>query len=451
MHNNSDNKDFPAYYKRVGTDKIMQDLEETHQVRPELNDPGTRDPIVAMEALLQIKDGVFGDRSYRNVEESPLTLSTVEFAQQHLPLPSDIETKNASSALPLIRSGKPWQQRTFPYRPSSTVCQGLKISNYQSLPPTPNPLDNPVCNIEPVQVLQPIAPKRSEAQNITVRAEKVEAALRSKPQRGKKRDNLNGLERLELTRTRNREHAKNTRMRKKARYEELVQNETKYFELKAKQELNNNLIENVMKFIDVRTEYMNTNLGEQNSSIWHISSSDIQTDKNDTDCEDKPGARTLLYDKIVEDTSCFKFGVTPPCRKTTGNGLLDLQMHDADVVIQVKSKVRKKAALSFNLLVKKDAIAISDRNTTFAEFTLQLISRVSGEDCQVISLCSGIIQFQLAHLSHKIMSVKDIITHNCLSSLDTIFNRDDCLLGNRTTYPSVVSLDQPCNLQNNNS
>jgi hypothetical protein len=44
-----------------------------------------------------------------------------------------------------------------------------------------------------------------------VRTTEIEAALRSKPQRGKKRDNLSALERLELTRTRNREHAKSTR------------------------------------------------------------------------------------------------------------------------------------------------------------------------------------------------------------------------------------------------
>ena len=44
-----------------------------------------------------------------------------------------------------------------------------------------------------------------------VRTTEIEAALRSKPQRGKKRDNLSDLERLELTRTRNREHAKSTR------------------------------------------------------------------------------------------------------------------------------------------------------------------------------------------------------------------------------------------------
>jgi hypothetical protein len=44
-----------------------------------------------------------------------------------------------------------------------------------------------------------------------IRKEIIAAALLSKPQRGRKRDNLNVLERMELTRTRNREHAKSTR------------------------------------------------------------------------------------------------------------------------------------------------------------------------------------------------------------------------------------------------
>jgi hypothetical protein len=44
-----------------------------------------------------------------------------------------------------------------------------------------------------------------------IRAGKVEEALRSKSQRGKKRDDLSEKERVELTRTRNREHAKSTR------------------------------------------------------------------------------------------------------------------------------------------------------------------------------------------------------------------------------------------------
>ena len=58
-----------------------------------------------------------------------------------------------------------------------------------------------------------------------VRREQVQAALQSKPQRGRKRNNLSEAERVELTRTRNREHAKSTRNRKKARYEELVEKE----------------------------------------------------------------------------------------------------------------------------------------------------------------------------------------------------------------------------------
>jgi len=49
------------------------------------------------------------------------------------------------------------------------------------------------------------------AEGKAIRKNEVEAALRSKPQRGRKRENLNAEERLELTRTRNREHAKSTR------------------------------------------------------------------------------------------------------------------------------------------------------------------------------------------------------------------------------------------------
>lgn len=57
----------------------------------------------------------------------------------------------------------------------------------------------------------PISPVLAGGNTEDVRAEKIRDALNSKPQRGKKRQELNELERLELTRTRNREHAKSTR------------------------------------------------------------------------------------------------------------------------------------------------------------------------------------------------------------------------------------------------
>jgi hypothetical protein len=52
---------------------------------------------------------------------------------------------------------------------------------------------------------------RNNYLDTVVRQEKVVAALQSKSQRGKRRDDLSEKERMELTRSRNREHAKSTR------------------------------------------------------------------------------------------------------------------------------------------------------------------------------------------------------------------------------------------------
>ena len=55
------------------------------------------------------------------------------------------------------------------------------------------------------------SPAKSPTSPTSVREEEIKAALTSKPQRGKKRDNLTAEERKELTKTRNREHARTTR------------------------------------------------------------------------------------------------------------------------------------------------------------------------------------------------------------------------------------------------
>lgn len=52
---------------------------------------------------------------------------------------------------------------------------------------------------------------QSPTSTSSVREKEIKAALTSKPQRGKKRDNLTAEERKELTKTRNREHARTTR------------------------------------------------------------------------------------------------------------------------------------------------------------------------------------------------------------------------------------------------
>ena len=79
--------------------------------------------------------------------------------------------------LSLIQTGTPWPQ-TFSYCQPNTACQGSsELPKHKILSPTPNPLENQVCNIESAQLLQTIAPKENNTQSIIVRVEEVEAVL----------------------------------------------------------------------------------------------------------------------------------------------------------------------------------------------------------------------------------------------------------------------------------
>mmetsp|Transcript_53512 Transcript_53512/g.130284 ORF Transcript_53512/g.130284 Transcript_53512/m.130284 type:complete len:632 (-) Transcript_53512:219-2114(-) len=89
------------------------------------------------------------------------------------------------------------------------------------------------------------------------RVDKVQEALLSKPQRGKKRDDLNQSERIALTRTRNREHAKSTRARKKARYQELLDAEDKYNEMKLIDDLRSERAAVLQRFLILRQTMLN--------------------------------------------------------------------------------------------------------------------------------------------------------------------------------------------------
>ena len=71
-------------------------------------------------------------------------------------------------------------------------------------------ISSPVQSSQEDAVVSPPTAK-SPSSTSSVREEEIKAALTSKPQRGKKRDNLTAEERKELTKTRNREHARTTR------------------------------------------------------------------------------------------------------------------------------------------------------------------------------------------------------------------------------------------------
>jgi len=87
--------------------------------------------------------------------------------------------------------------------------------------------------------------------------EKVKAALRSQPQRGRKRLNLSTEERVELTKTRNREHARNTRMRKKARYTDLLKCERQLESFVRAHELESDRLQCLKHFISARENMIN--------------------------------------------------------------------------------------------------------------------------------------------------------------------------------------------------
>ena len=95
-----------------------------------------------------------------------------------------------------------------PTRATHTNISGVLVSpGAKALHST---ISSPVQSSQEDAVVSPPTAK-SPTSTSSVREEEIKAALTSKPQRGKKRDNLTAEERKELTKTRNREHARTTR------------------------------------------------------------------------------------------------------------------------------------------------------------------------------------------------------------------------------------------------
>ena len=99
----------------------------------------------------------------------------------------------------------PATENKSPRHPSSQISAIERLTTVASQ----NWIDDHGFAVNGTGPLRPVA--SDSAFDVEVRTEKIRDALNSKPQRGKKRQDLNQLERQVLTRTRNREHAKSTR------------------------------------------------------------------------------------------------------------------------------------------------------------------------------------------------------------------------------------------------
>jgi hypothetical protein len=177
----------------------------TNPMFPLDEDEVAKDSIAALEALMNIRRSSveFSETSKKaqlDTEPTNMTVDKKIGPQSHLPNPSIDQSTNNS----------PTDRRNMP--------KELSVRRSK----TSKPMFAAVAHLKPSsddrsKSLSSVNPQVSTDDRITstencIHSDKIEAALKSKPQRGKKRDDLNAFERLELTRTRNREHAKSTRL-----------------------------------------------------------------------------------------------------------------------------------------------------------------------------------------------------------------------------------------------
>lgn len=253
--------------------------------------------------------------------------------------------------------------------------------------------------------------------NQAVRREKVEAALRSKPQRGRKRENLSELERLELTRTRNREHAKSTRVRKKARYQELLDCEQKLKDIDREEKLLNCRRQCILDFLSLREQ-----------SIHYGNSSDESGASDSTPQASNSDPHKI--EDLVEKVADFRF--TEGSTSVVGDeALRQLKAFDDSISSRVTKRFGSSVVPLLSLAIKGSAkgIALSDAHWGFALVELIMPDHLS---CHLIS---GILRFEFGADSSKLRSV------GWTQIDDALDNESVERLRLQISHPSVVSLD----------
>jgi len=300
----------------------------------------------------------------------------------------------------------------------------------------------------------PIAPSAQHkgTQKETIRKSEIEAALKSKPQRGRKRENLSGLERQELTRTRNREHAKTTRIRKKARYEELVACEKKYLDLLKTQEFEAARKGSILNFLAARSDLLKSKPTNCNDSQeWNFSFEHESSSYKSEDVHTEPSL-AAAYNNIVMDSSSFTVDIISGLSRLTAANLASLQAHDNHTVNQIKQKVGGESNFIFEFKVKgaRGGIAVSNNDDGFAECEFSISSDVSSgsdnkEEKQLsLKLKTDFLQFKFAKDSNKIISIKIFNVSDATPSFNVAQLQN---LGfGHGNFPSVVSLEQTCSV-----
>lgn len=253
----------------------------------------------------------------------------------------------------------------------------------------------------------------STDENDSIRRDKIEAALQSLPQRGRKRDNLSENERLELTRTRNREHAKSTRIRKKARYQELLEKEQTLEKHEAATLLDEKRRKIAFEFAQARLNTLQNFLDQSGRLV-------------DAGC-----IVPLVYVEL--DDFSFYSNIVKATNNFNGlSGREALRKFDellADRILAC-SGTRESCKL-LNRVMSTKSVALNEQGTAL----LQTELTVSSNSATSTSLATMWFRIDFAANSEKFQRVEISLADSSFEKSDT-----DCLVSQRS-HPSMVSLD----------
>mmetsp|Transcript_41779 Transcript_41779/g.64357 ORF Transcript_41779/g.64357 Transcript_41779/m.64357 type:complete len:416 (-) Transcript_41779:125-1372(-) len=379
-----------------------------------------RDSLVALDALLRIG----GSRSPK--KDDTKQIQTIEKAPES-PSKSNVSSKvrgNAGMLLPQMDNSSAAHQLAAIQAAgvAASLSNSFGAANFSVHAAAAHLL-----NRQAEQIHAAVA-EQNEIENSrkadAVRKEKVEAALRSKPQRGRKREDLSEKERLELTRTRNREHAKSTRIRKKARYQELLDCEQKLIAMEKIEILRHKRAESVVRFLSIRQRMINNGNVE---SIYNTSVNSL--------------------DEVVCSISNFQFETAGPptadrrseqAARNSSSDVNSMKDWDMSFIKQVTQCYGPGAErfVEFKVVGGADGIAMSKDGSGFSH--VEIVLNVN----EPRLLITATLSFQFAPGSDQIRSAAWTTLHEYCAPQELPFRASNSEnLGNLLVHPSVVSLD----------
>ncbi|GKZ00449.1 hypothetical protein MPSEU_000997500 [Mayamaea pseudoterrestris] len=238
-----------------------------------------------------------------------------------------------------------------------------------------------------------------------VHKDKVASALLSHPQRGRKRDELNEEERHELTRTRNREHARATRVRKKHRYDELVEKERQLEELLQRRELERKRRDIVIDLFQTREKRIrslamtNTAMdGSSSPSVPLVDDSEHSTRPADNDVASNGKVDDSQHPKNTQEDSTDSKSL----RENEGlKETLRMRKFDDDIAKRIVDEhgPSSLAKFSYNVIGLANGVALDGNDGALVTVELLVV------DEQIHSLMRGLVYIQFVANAATFQSV----------------------------------------------